>query len=89
MENRIEERRKEMPRIYRGIYDKAMKGRSLKSAVHAFCLECVAWQRKEIEQCTDYGCPLYPYRPYQAVPWKARKVKNGGTFGRRRAAVRS
>ena len=70
-ESQIEKRLREMPRTYRNFYKKAMQGRSLKTAIRAFCLECVQWQRAEVENCTDTGCPLYPYRPYQEVPWKA------------------
>jgi len=77
-ETQIAERRKQMPAMYRGGYDKAMRGRSLKSAVHAFCLECVGWQRKEVELCTSPACPLFPYRPYQEVPWKARRSNRKG-----------
>ena len=62
-EEEIAERREQMPRAYRGIYDKAMSGRSRKAAMHAFCLECVCWQIKEVHSCTDLACPLYPYRP--------------------------
>jgi len=52
-----------MPKMYRGIYDKAVKGKSRKAAMHAQCLECAGWQIKEVFNCTDSGCPLYPYRP--------------------------
>ena len=31
-------------------------------AIRAFCSECMCWQPKEIENCTDKLCPLYPYR---------------------------
>jgi hypothetical protein len=62
---RIEQRRSQIPKAYRGIYDKAVRGRSLRAAVKAQCLECCCWQRKEVELCTDLGCPLYAVRPYQ------------------------
>jgi hypothetical protein len=71
-EEQIGERRAQMPRAYRGIYDKAMTGKSRKAAMRAFCLECVAWQVNEVFSCTDVACPLYPYRPAsraaQSVP---------------------
>ena len=51
-----------IPRRYSKLYDKAMKGRSRKAAMHMFCAECVGYVSKEIELCSDEGCPLYPYR---------------------------
>ena len=78
---KIAERRKQIPAKYKGIYDKALRGRSLKTAVHAQCLECVGWQLREVEKCTDTACPLFPYRPYQDVPWKAyRSTRKGMPF---------
>ena len=71
----IEKRLQVMPATCRGHYRKAMRGRSMKAAITAQCLECVQWVRQEVELCTDTGCPLYPFRPFQSVPWKARKVK--------------
>jgi hypothetical protein len=62
-ERKIAERRAQMPRSCRGIYDKAMTGKSRKAAMHAFCAECVGWVIHEVYCCTDAGCPLYPYRP--------------------------
>lgn len=59
----IAERREQMPRAYRGIYNRAMRGKSRKAAMRAFCLECVMWQANEVASCTDAACPLYPYRP--------------------------
>jgi len=59
----IARRCKQIPKLYRGIYEKAVTGKSRKAAMHAFCLECVCWQIKEVFLCTDLGCPLYPYRP--------------------------
>jgi len=54
-----------IPEQYRIVYKKAMGGRSRKMAIKAFCLECVGWCRSEVALCTDYNCPLYPYRPYK------------------------
>jgi len=70
-----EERLRQMPVSCRATYKKAMKGRSMKAGITAFCTECVGYVRKEVEVCTDTGCPLYPYRPFQTIPWKARRVK--------------
>lgn len=61
----IAERRNDMPEIHRANYDKAMRGKSMRAATKAFCLECVCWQKEEVRQCTDSACPLYPYRPYK------------------------
>ena len=55
----------QVPERYRGIYRKAMRGRSMKAAIHAQCLECVGWQREEVRKCADPACSLYPYRPYR------------------------
>ena len=59
------ERLNQMPARYHATYRKAMSGRSLRAAVNAHCLECVAWEREEVRLCTAPGCPLYHYRPYQ------------------------
>ena len=62
---RIAQHREEIPRKYRRIFDKAMRGRSMKSGIHSFCLYCFGWIKTETEHCTNVICPLYPYRPYQ------------------------
>ena len=54
-----------MPRSYRATYDRAVKGKSLRAAINAQCLECVSWITKEVRLCTDLACPLYAVRPYQ------------------------
>jgi hypothetical protein len=59
--------REGIPRMYQGIYNRAMSGKSRKAAMHAFCLECVCWERNEVALCTDKDCPLFPYRPYKRV----------------------
>jgi len=81
-EEQIAERRKQIPNRYKRIYKKAMRGRSLKTAVQAFCLECVCWQRLEVEKCTDEACPLFPYRPYQEIPWRRQRGVTGHKEGR-------
>ena len=43
---------------------------SLRGAINAKCKDCIydplsglgAW-REQVEGCTSYNCPLYPYRP--------------------------
>ena len=42
--------------------------RSRKDAIKIFCIECVgcgSGYRAFIRDCTDKGCPLYPWRPYK------------------------
>jgi len=62
----IAKRRKQISRLYKPVYDRAVKGRSLRAAINAQCLECVGWQRNEVRDCTDLACPLYAVRPYQS-----------------------
>ena len=61
---RIAAHREQIPKVYRGNYDRAMTGKSRKAAMRAFCLECVQWHREQIRRCTSTHCPLYPYRAY-------------------------
>ncbi len=68
---KIAERLAQIPKLYRGIYDKAITGKSRKAAMHAQCLECCGWQIKEVFLCTSPQCPLYPYRPKSRVPQDA------------------
>ncbi len=67
----IARHRAEMPKVYRGTYDKAVSGKSLRAAVNSFCCECTMWQRAEVRLCTSLGCQLFPYRPYRG------KAKHG------------
>lgn len=60
--NKIAERRGDYPRSTRGIYDRAMGGRSRKSAIRAFCIMCMGFQPRYVSGCTDPACPLYKYR---------------------------
>jgi len=60
-----EKRLQSMPISCHGTYKAAIEGRSRAKAVKAFCQECVGYERKLVRQCTDEGCPLFPYRPYQ------------------------
>ena len=64
-EQKIAERRADMPKVYRASYDRAVSGRSLRAAVNSFCIHCVMYQREEVRLCTSLSCPLWPYRPYQ------------------------
>lgn len=62
---RIAKRRTDMPKVYRGIYDRAVSGKSLRACINSFCLECVCWQKKEVRLCTSLACSMYAVRPYQ------------------------
>ncbi len=51
-------------------YLKATEGNSRDAAIRAFCYECMGYDagyRESIKNCTDVGCPLYPYRPHKAT----------------------
>lgn len=75
---RIRKHRADIPKVHRKTYDRAMQGKSHKSAVKAFCLECVSWQKEEVRLCTSLACPLYSYRPYKE---KSRQASEGVSFG--------
>ena len=55
----------EAPAIYRGALKRAYAGKSRAAAIKAFCLRCVGYQKNDVRDCTSYGCPLWPQRPYQ------------------------
>ena len=69
----IAKRRDQMPVSQRGIYDRAVHGKSRASAIKAFCYECCGYDRTETKPCTDPGCPLWLYRPGHGVSSKAKK----------------
>lgn len=58
----IAERRAQIPKLYRALYDRAVAGKSRKAAMHSFCIECCGYQIKEVFLCSDSACPLFPYR---------------------------
>ncbi|MGH2271267.1 hypothetical protein ACQ9LF_05655 [Anaerohalosphaeraceae bacterium U12dextr] len=66
-DNAIVSRRNQIPPAYRGIYDRATSGQSLRASVNAHCLECVGWKKQEIRHCTAVACPLYAVRPYRIL----------------------
>ncbi len=61
----IQRRLKAIPKLYKPVYQRAVKGKSLRACINAQCLECVMWVRNEITLCTDTACPLWAVRPYQ------------------------
>jgi hypothetical protein len=60
-----EKRLESIPPSCQATYKTAMSGHSRAKAIKAFCQECVGYERKLVRNCTDPGCPLFPYRPYQ------------------------
>ena len=59
-------RASEAPQSAQAVYLKAACGISApRSAIKAFCMMCVCWQRAEVTMCTSTACPLYRYRPFQ------------------------
>lgn len=66
-QEQIAARLAQIPKLYRATYEKAVRGKSRKAALRAFCAECCGYQIKEVYLCTDLGCPLYPYRPRSRV----------------------
>ena len=58
----------QVPPLYYSLYERVIQAQAPpREAIKAQCLECVCWMRKEVAACTDNGCPLYPYRPYQGT----------------------
>lgn len=55
----------EAPESCRKTLARAYSGKSKATALKAKCLDCSNFQREEITNCTVFGCPLHPYRPYQ------------------------
>ena len=52
----------DVPLKYRGLYRRAWEDQSRKSAIRAFCLECVGWSQVEVRTCTARVCPLFEFR---------------------------
>lgn len=68
-EQRIAQRRADMPELYRKQYDRCMTGKaSPRDAIKMQCLECWGYVRAETAACDNTACPLYLYRPYQNTP---------------------
>lgn len=62
----IAKKRGEMPRKYQKLYDRVIAGQSSpREAIKLHCLECNGWVRGEAEQCMEWACPLYQFRPYR------------------------
>ena len=54
-----------VPEVRRSAFVSAYQKKSMRSAINAFCLECIQFEMLEITNCTARTCPLYEYRPYQ------------------------
>ena len=54
--------RKDIPRKYRGHYERAMASKSRKAAIRAQCLACCGWSSKEVRNCTSTDCTLHKFR---------------------------
>jgi hypothetical protein len=60
----IQKRADAMPPSTQRNYLRATRGEaSPRSAIKAFCLECVGWERDAVAECTGFACPLWAYRP--------------------------
>lgn len=55
----------EVPSSRRGVFLRAYTGKSKSAAIKAFCLRCVGYLSKDVQNCTAHKCPLHQYRPYQ------------------------
>ena len=64
-DDKIAKRLANMPSSCRGAYKKAVAHKSMRSAINSQCVECMGYVRKEVSVCSDLGCPLYSYRPFQ------------------------
>ncbi len=57
---------REIPKLYQKLYERAASGKaSPRQAIRMQCLEGCGYERNEVTCCTDTGCPLYRYRPFQ------------------------
>lgn len=69
MENDLTDAQKavmeEVPAFRRGTFLRAYTGKSRNAAIKAFCLRCVGYLSKDVQNCTAFKCPLHQYRPYQ------------------------
>jgi hypothetical protein len=55
-------------------WQKLRENNTRKTAIDAMCCRCMGWDEhgsrpagviKEVEQCTDTGCPIYAWRPWK------------------------
>ena len=46
-------------------FRKAYATLSLRAAIDAKCIDCMAYQQAEVKKCPSNACPLWNVRPYQ------------------------
>lgn len=62
----VKERLRYVPPKQLALYGRAVSGVAGRSqAIKATCLDCVGWVTRDVRECSAYGCPLHPVRPYQ------------------------
>ena len=52
----------DVPKRFHQLYRQAWGGKWRKSAIRAFCVECVCYESREVIRCTSPTCPLYEFR---------------------------
>ena len=50
---------------FRATADRVMAGGNRGSAIKLKCLDCCAWQSREVGRCEIRSCALWAVRPYQ------------------------
>jgi len=58
----IEVHVQEIPRPFRARYRTVVSGRSRKETIKYYCLECVGWILKEVEECSIPDCQFFKWR---------------------------
>lgn len=49
-----------------GAFQRAYKGKSRKSAIQAYCVDCMGFNASEVKHCTSPACPLFEFRSGRA-----------------------
>ena len=60
----LEDLRQITPVNHRGLIESIRKG-SIADAIKLNCLRCLGYDRNLVRDCTDNGCALWVFRPYQ------------------------
>lgn len=60
---------------------------SAQKAIKAKCLDCCAYQKEEVRQCTSTSCPLWPFR-LGKNPYKKKKEFTDEQLEERRARMK-
>lgn len=83
---RVERQANAVPEHFRKLYLRAAVGLATRGeALKARCLDCSAWQRREVVLCTARGCPLWTVRPWretarETAEAEARALEAEGLF---------